>query len=168
MFPAESLRPDEHKRCNPSLPVAKECLDQVVAGRPLQRAIRNVLRIDGKFLWRTVWEPFWIPRRNPNLRRFCERGDAATQCKDGDHCPQGSRSEFHRATLGVGYHFLRLFELARVLVRFDHVASFIVNANHGIMSAAASKLKSSWSSPHPVTLVPPCVREFHSVLLSLS
>jgi hypothetical protein len=26
-----------------------------------------------------------------------------------------------------------LFELARVLVRFDHVASIIVNANHGIM-----------------------------------
>jgi hypothetical protein len=28
---------------------------------------------------------------------------------------------------------LRLSELARVLVRFDHVASFIVNANHGIV-----------------------------------
>jgi hypothetical protein len=28
---------------------------------------------------------------------------------------------------------LRLFELARVLVCFDHVASFIVNANHRIM-----------------------------------
>jgi hypothetical protein len=26
-----------------------------------------------------------------------------------------------------------LFELARVLVPFDHVASVIVNANHGIM-----------------------------------
>jgi hypothetical protein len=26
----------------------------------------------------------------------------------------------------------RLFELARVLVRFDHVASFIVNTNHSI------------------------------------
>jgi hypothetical protein len=26
-----------------------------------------------------------------------------------------------------------LFEIARLLVRFDHVASFIVNANHGIM-----------------------------------
>jgi hypothetical protein len=30
-------------------------------------------------------------------------------------------------------NFLRLFELARVLVRFDDIASFIVNANHGIM-----------------------------------
>jgi hypothetical protein len=29
---------------------------------------------------------------------------------------------------------LPLFELALVLVRFDHVASFIVNANHRIMS----------------------------------
>jgi hypothetical protein len=26
-----------------------------------------------------------------------------------------------------------LFEIARVLVRFDHIASFIVNANDGIM-----------------------------------
>ena len=31
---------------------------------------------------------------------------------------------------------LRLFEIARVLVRFDHVASVIVNANHGIMRTA--------------------------------
>jgi hypothetical protein len=30
----------------------------------------------------------------------------------------------------------RLFELARVLVRLDHVASFIVNADHGIVRAA--------------------------------
>ena len=28
---------------------------------------------------------------------------------------------------------LPLFEIARVLVRFDHVASFIVNANYSIM-----------------------------------
>jgi hypothetical protein len=28
---------------------------------------------------------------------------------------------------------LPLFEIARVVVRFDHVARFIVNANHGIM-----------------------------------
>src|SRR5438309_875243 len=30
----------------------------------------------------------------------------------------------------------RLFEIARVLVRLDHVASFTVNANHSIMRAA--------------------------------
>jgi hypothetical protein len=29
--------------------------------------------------------------------------------------------------------FSELFELARVLVRFNHIASFIVNANHSIM-----------------------------------
>jgi hypothetical protein len=28
---------------------------------------------------------------------------------------------------------LQLFEIARVLVRFDHVARFIVNANHHMM-----------------------------------
>jgi len=31
------------------------------------------------------------------------------------------------------YKVLRLLELARVLVRFDHVARFIVNAYHSIM-----------------------------------
>ena len=29
-----------------------------------------------------------------------------------------------------------VFEIARVLVRFDHIASIIVNVNHGVMSAA--------------------------------
>jgi hypothetical protein len=28
---------------------------------------------------------------------------------------------------------LRLFEIARVLVRFDHVANMIIHANHGMM-----------------------------------
>jgi hypothetical protein len=28
---------------------------------------------------------------------------------------------------------LLLFEIARVLMRFDHVATFITNANHGIV-----------------------------------
>ena len=32
------------------------------------------------------------------------------------------------------FHALRLFELARVLVRLDHVARIIVNANHGRIS----------------------------------
>ena len=30
-----------------------------------------------------------------------------------------------------------LLEIARVLVRFDHVASFIVNVDHGVMRSAA-------------------------------
>jgi hypothetical protein len=30
------------------------------------------------------------------------------------------------------------FEIARVLARLDHVASFIVNAKHGIMKSAPS------------------------------
>jgi hypothetical protein len=38
---------------------------------------------------------------------------------------------------GFLFHALRLFEIARVLVRFDLVASFIVNANQGVTSAAA-------------------------------
>jgi hypothetical protein len=32
---------------------------------------------------------------------------------------------------------LRVLELPRVLVRFDHVARFIVNTNHSVMGAAA-------------------------------
>jgi hypothetical protein len=33
----------------------------------------------------------------------------------------------------VSKHTLRLFEIALALVHLDHVASFIVNANHGVM-----------------------------------
>jgi hypothetical protein len=33
----------------------------------------------------------------------------------------------------IGREKLTLFEIARVLVCFDHVASIIVNANHSIM-----------------------------------
>jgi hypothetical protein len=33
----------------------------------------------------------------------------------------------------VTSHALPLFEIARVLVRFNHVASYVVNANHGVM-----------------------------------
>jgi hypothetical protein len=32
---------------------------------------------------------------------------------------------------------LRFFEFARVLVRFDRIACFIVNPNHSVMEAAA-------------------------------
>jgi hypothetical protein len=32
-------------------------------------------------------------------------------------------------------HALPLFELARVLVRFDHVARVIINADHSVMRA---------------------------------
>jgi hypothetical protein len=35
--------------------------------------------------------------------------------------------------VGRDEKFLRLFEIAGVLVRLDHVASRIVNANHSIM-----------------------------------
>jgi hypothetical protein len=40
-----------------------------------------------------------------------------------------------RYTSVAAFCFARspLLELARVLVRFDHVASFIINANHGIV-----------------------------------
>src|SRR5262249_2677318 len=34
---------------------------------------------------------------------------------------------------------LSLFEIALVLLRLDYVASFIVNANHGIFGAAAKR-----------------------------
>ena len=30
-------------------------------------------------------------------------------------------------------HYLRFFEIARVVVRFNHVASMIIHANHGMM-----------------------------------
>jgi hypothetical protein len=40
---------------------------------------------------------------------------------------------------------LRLFELARLLVRFNQVASFIVNANHGILLTVQDDLRSSFA-----------------------
>jgi hypothetical protein len=44
----------------------------------------------------------------------------------------------HRRQSQQGRLSLELFELARVLVRFDRVASFIVNADHGIMCEPAA------------------------------
>ena len=34
---------------------------------------------------------------------------------------------------GFLFHALRFFEIALVLVRFDHVARIVVNPNHSIM-----------------------------------
>jgi hypothetical protein len=38
-----------------------------------------------------------------------------------------------RQKKGEAYDSLKSFEITSVLLRFDHVARFIVNANHGIM-----------------------------------
>jgi hypothetical protein len=43
--------------------------------------------------------------------------------------PRSGRSE----TAQAAWQNSPLFEIALVLVRLDHVARFIVNANHGIM-----------------------------------
>jgi hypothetical protein len=40
---------------------------------------------------------------------------------------------YEAESVGMDKRALRVFELARVLVCVDHVASFIVNANHNIM-----------------------------------
>ena len=47
----------------------------------------------------------------------------------------GNVLEANRVNAAVWHIVSALFELARVLVRFDHVASFIVNANNGIVAA---------------------------------
>jgi hypothetical protein len=39
------------------------------------------------------------------------------------------------------------FELAHVLVRFDHVASGIINADHSVMGAAAVLRVADWIAP---------------------
>jgi hypothetical protein len=41
-------------------------------------------------------------------------------------------------------HALPLFEIALVLVRLDHVSSFIVNANHNIVWAGAKLVRDSF------------------------
>jgi hypothetical protein len=45
------------------------------------------------------------------------------------HPPSGNQ----KTILVRSYEASPLFEIAIVLVRFDHVARVIVNANHGIM-----------------------------------
>jgi len=46
--------------------------------------------------------------------------------------------------LGSGIH---LFEIANVLVRFDHVALIIVHANHRERSINLMGLRSHWRTP---------------------
>jgi hypothetical protein len=41
---------------------------------------------------------------------------------------------------------LPLFEIARVLVRFDHVASFIVNADHRIIDPSFARVRARVAS----------------------
>jgi hypothetical protein len=53
----------------------------------------------------------------------------------------------------------RLFEVALVLVRFDHVARLIVNANHGIMLAALSRLNRPRDSARRRRIFYPVVRQ---------
>src|SRR4029453_13793411 len=47
-----------------------------------------------------------------------------------------STSKFNSPGHKGGGQPLSLFEIALVLVRLDHVASFVVNANHGIVRPA--------------------------------
>jgi hypothetical protein len=47
------------------------------------------------------------------------------------------RLPFRDIGAGRDEKFLPLFEIARVLVGLNHVASIIVNANHSVMGAAA-------------------------------
>jgi hypothetical protein len=51
---------------------------------------------------------------------------------------------------------LRLFELALVLVRCDHVASVIVNANHSMMCSAEKR-----------RIAGGCIAQLHSLQLLL-
>ncbi len=48
----------------------------------------------------------------------------------------GSLRRVRHALVAAGSKTLRLFELARVVVRLDHVARFIVNADHSINANA--------------------------------
>jgi hypothetical protein len=63
--------------------------------------------------------------RFPTLEESDKSGVIGELCRIIRHLGSGILSQRTSA--------LRLFELARVLVRFVHVARFIVNANHSIM-----------------------------------
>ena len=62
------------------------------------------------------------------MRNCCEkeRKDAAKVCSTKDNRRRASQCNTKAS--------LPLFEIALVLVRLDHIASAIVNANHGIIA----------------------------------
>jgi hypothetical protein len=67
----------------------------------------------------------------PNYSAFRKRNDRKRVQKSSmtswpHHSPSGNQKRFSAIILG-------LFEIARVLVRFNHVARFIVNPNHSVM-----------------------------------
>ena len=79
------------------------------------------------------------------------RGNSKKQ--DRDNQDNSFPSHFHRMCFSEERDVVRVkssshLEIARVLVRFNHVASFIVNTNHSVMGAAA-KLLTSKCCPQP-------------------
>jgi hypothetical protein len=56
--------------------------------------------------------------------------------------------------------FSELFELARVRVRFDHVARSIVNPNHSIICTAVKVGSAPFPLLLPVILAPVCSRAY--------
>jgi hypothetical protein len=65
-----------------------------------------------------------------DLRLLLSRGFLRTNLLSGDHV------SFLQQRVQRSSNFLPLFEIALVLVRFDHISSVIVNANHSVMWAA--------------------------------
>ena len=49
----------------------------------------------------------------------------------------------------VAMQFSQLFEIARLLVRFNYVARFILNANHSLMRTAVNFVRTSLSADFP-------------------
>jgi hypothetical protein len=88
-----------------------------------------------------VWLPIplFALRFQPNKIGQASRCVPVTQYCGSDSSIEATYFAISRHVLSRGGFLFRsalpVFELARVLVRVDHVASFVVNANHGIMPA---------------------------------
>jgi hypothetical protein len=68
-----------------------------------------------------------------NFRRWSEENICCGEVCRHARNPAELFGIYEAESVGMDRCALRLFEIATVLVRFDDVASFIVNANHSIM-----------------------------------
>jgi hypothetical protein len=81
-----------------------------------------------------VFDPVYVHALDSYRQRY-DLQDYVNQPKLSDFRNEPSRFTAWRLVVYAKSRVERspLFEIARVLVRFDHVASFILNANHSMM-----------------------------------
>jgi len=74
-----------------------------------------------------------------------EGGPARGECQCDDRCANWLHTNFDQSSVNMFGYLLKVgaikrTEIARLLMRFDHIASFIVNANHRIVRVSDEDL----------------------------